>query len=232
MEKRGFSIAEAMITLLIVSVALAAMAPMMTKKAKPVDSEGNSKWEFMSNLIDITRATGSVFIGHEVSNSLTNAKLYVKPADTNIGVFIKSAKNNIGDLRIMDMNNNQVFNYAYDGAYVRVAPVGTISSKMKVGTGNNGDPKARRSFSINYGEAVTALVGGVSPIDRWPTTSGLTRPTATGVDNGTETFITVLFHHFGNFFGALPKSHRKPCKASGTKSRGFSYRGTPNLNAQ
>jgi hypothetical protein len=36
MRNKGFSIAEAMITLLIVSVGLAAMAPMMSKKNKPV----------------------------------------------------------------------------------------------------------------------------------------------------------------------------------------------------
>ena len=34
-SKRAFSIAEAMITFLIVSVVLAAAAPMMTKKSKP-----------------------------------------------------------------------------------------------------------------------------------------------------------------------------------------------------
>ncbi len=75
-SKRGFSVAEAMITLLIVSVALAAMAPIMTKKAQN-NMGGNSKWMYTRNGNDITRASGNVGIGvPQITNP--SAKLHVK----------------------------------------------------------------------------------------------------------------------------------------------------------
>ncbi len=57
----AFSVAEAMITLLIVSVALAAMAPIFSKKASV--QSGDSKWMFTRNGSDITRPGGNVGIG-------------------------------------------------------------------------------------------------------------------------------------------------------------------------
>ncbi len=69
--KLGFSIAEAMITLLIVSVALAAMAPIMTKKAQN-NIGGNSKWVFTRNGSDISRVAGRVGIGVSPSSNPTS----------------------------------------------------------------------------------------------------------------------------------------------------------------
>ena len=75
--KKGFSIAEAMIVLLIVSLSTAAMAPMMTKKSKTM-LDGNSKWEFMKNGADITRQNGKVLIGQKVTDTKNyDARLYL-----------------------------------------------------------------------------------------------------------------------------------------------------------
>ncbi len=78
--RKAFSVAEAMITLLIVSVALAAMAPIMTKKARN-DASGNSKWVYTKNGTDITRVGGKVGIGLAV-NENPSAKLHVKGGHT------------------------------------------------------------------------------------------------------------------------------------------------------
>ena len=51
MKFRAFSVAEAMIVMLIVSVALAASAPMLTKKAKSA-SEANVAMDLVNNRIN------------------------------------------------------------------------------------------------------------------------------------------------------------------------------------
>lgn len=62
--------------MLIVSVALAAMAPVMTKKAQN-NMGGNSKWLYTKNGSDITRTGGNVGIGVP-ANTNPSAKLHIK----------------------------------------------------------------------------------------------------------------------------------------------------------
>ncbi len=76
-NKKAFSVAEAMIVLLIVSIALAAMAPILSKKTANNSGSFSDKWIYTANGKDISRPVNNVGIGLE-RNSNPNAKLHIK----------------------------------------------------------------------------------------------------------------------------------------------------------
>ena len=99
---RGFTLAEMMIVMLILTIILAAFAPLMTKR-KTVDL--SSPWRWASNNSDIYYGTGSnqtAMIGQkEKANTDPNAKLLINQSDTDKPyISFKNGNNKAGDLFI------------------------------------------------------------------------------------------------------------------------------------
>ncbi len=76
-KEKGFSVAEAMITLLIVSIALAAMAPIFSKKAKQINTS-DCLWLKTIFGGHIVRPTGNVGIGMASTTNPDSKLEYVK----------------------------------------------------------------------------------------------------------------------------------------------------------
>lgn len=77
--RKAFSIAEALITLAIVGIAMGSMAPLISKAMKGSGIEAASKWFFTQNAANISRPAGNVGVGVGLNiNPL--ARLHVKGA--------------------------------------------------------------------------------------------------------------------------------------------------------
>ncbi len=111
-SKKGFSIAEAMVTLLIVSVALAAMAPIMTKKAQN-SIGGNSKWMFTKNGNDISRITGNVGINVPANNN-PDAKLEIR-GENGIVLTVKASSTSNKDIIVVQKGGRELAKFDKDG---------------------------------------------------------------------------------------------------------------------
>ncbi|MBQ2870683.1 hypothetical protein IJE86_03160 [bacterium] len=83
MKKKAFSIAEALISLAIIGIAMGAAAPLISKSLKGTSVEASSKWFFTRNAANITRPAGNVGIGVSM-NADPTAKLDVKSSTSNI----------------------------------------------------------------------------------------------------------------------------------------------------
>lgn len=96
--KNAFSVAEAMITLLIVSIALSAIAPIFSKRNTAALS-GVSKWMYTQGSANITRVSGSVGIGVPI-NSQPSAKLEIASGTSDLGNVLSIKKNGTEVFRI------------------------------------------------------------------------------------------------------------------------------------
>ncbi len=103
MKKTAFSVAEAMVVLVLVSISLAAMAPMLSKKMVNTSQVDNSKWSYAANKDNITRPQGNVGVG-VATNKNPQAKLHVSG-----GAFL--AENNNKKVTIANGTNNAIVNY-------------------------------------------------------------------------------------------------------------------------
>ena len=97
-KKKAFSVAEAMITLLIVSIALSAIAPIFSKR-NTAALNGASKWMYTQGGANITRVNGSVGIGIPV-NVQPAAKFEIMSGTSDVGNLISIKKNGVEVFRI------------------------------------------------------------------------------------------------------------------------------------
>ncbi len=156
-KKFAFSVAEAMITILIVSVALAAMAPIMTKKSQNTAS-GNSKWMFTRNGNDITRVTGNVGIGNSVSTN-PSARLEIRNDTSDGAVRIYRGNTMVvqvgasGDIYVND-------NRTSGNDSIATAQNGTWRNALRRDGGLyvNAATRTQRALSINSPNGETAWV--------------------------------------------------------------------------
>ena len=105
MKKRAFTLAEMMVVLLILTICLAAFAPLMTKR-RTVDI--SSPWRYASNNSDIYYGMGSTqtaMIGQNSKSADDNARLIINTTDDNHRhVIFKQAGNKVGELWIKGDN--------------------------------------------------------------------------------------------------------------------------------
>lgn len=87
----GFSIAEAMIVLLIVSIAMAAMAPMISKRT--LRGAGTCEWITIGNTTDIARPNSNVRVGGNATDE-AGARLDVQSSTADLITQKISAPNN------------------------------------------------------------------------------------------------------------------------------------------
>ncbi len=125
-SKKGFSVAEAMITLLIVSVALAAMAPMMTKKMK-TSTSGDCKWIYTINGTDINRRGGKVGIG---LGTLANpgAKLEIR-GENEIVVSVSAPENTNSNILEIKKGDKRLAYMTPEGYFIINDAVDIINSE-------------------------------------------------------------------------------------------------------
>ncbi len=129
-QLKSFSIAEAMVTLLIVSVAIAAMAPIMSKRNQTAGN-GLDKWLYTQNGRDITRVTGNVGVGVP-TNQNPDAKFEIRG---NNGVIIKIKAPGMQNANILDISkgNKQIAYMDPDGVLYLPEPVIMRNSASKTG---------------------------------------------------------------------------------------------------
>jgi len=109
-KQRAFTLAEMMVVLLILSIIMAAFAPVMTTRSK---TNQNSPWKYATNGSDAyygTGATQTAMIGQPKAGDTDNAKLLINVTDTlntRSHIILKRNGNILG--RIFIKENNLIF---------------------------------------------------------------------------------------------------------------------------
>ena len=105
MKKRAFTLAEMMVVMLILTIILAAFAPLMTKR-RTVDI--STAWRFAANNSDIYYGMGSsqtAMIGQNSKASGENARLIINTSDSNQRhAIFKQAGSKVGELWVNGRN--------------------------------------------------------------------------------------------------------------------------------
>ena len=106
MKKRNkaFTLAEMMVVMLILTVMLAAFAPLMTKRKAGSASE--SPWRYAVNNTDAYFGVGdnqTAMIGQRTKNSGENARLIINTKDNQRHILFKKNGTQVADLWFMEI---------------------------------------------------------------------------------------------------------------------------------
>ncbi|MDR1326785.1 MAG: prepilin-type N-terminal cleavage/methylation domain-containing protein, partial [Heliobacteriaceae bacterium] len=106
MKKKAFTLAEMMIVLLILSIVLAAFAPIMTRRSKSTVSK-DSPWLFASNNVDAyySKGNGRAMIGQTSANQDDDARLILEKGDTLKNIMLFKQNGNALARLYIDSNN-------------------------------------------------------------------------------------------------------------------------------
>jgi len=159
--KVAFTLAEMMVVLLILTICLAAFAPLMTKR-RTVDI--SSPWRYSSNNSDIYYGMGSTqtaMIGQNTKVSGDNAKLIINTNDSNQRhVTFKQAGTKVGELLIDETNlffgnkiannSNGIYNIILRTGQVQLSDITNYNTYVGAFTGvKHTDGESNTAIGVN-----------------------------------------------------------------------------------
>ncbi len=154
MNKKGFSLAEMMVVLLILSIVLAASLPIITKRSKI--SSSSAIWQYTSDMNNIYYGSGDVngaIIGaEELGTVSSNPRLMLNAANANqTQIIFKEAGNEYGQLVVNSSNNVGLGSVIFGSGIVNSTAIGSfanVSASYSIALGNNANVSASRSIAL------------------------------------------------------------------------------------